>query len=229
MEISETAYWAIIGIIIAVIIAIITLIQARKTDEKIDGVINEDSYKIDNHTGLLSKEQILEVINNQIQESQITNQPFVVILIDIDNFKQIYDSNHEVGDQIIGQMKSVFNIREKDYIFYCGGDEFLVVSHLGIDVEHGRQFAERLRENVEKWNFIIDKPKKMVLSGITICCGVTIYNANDTCKDLLEKAAIACESAKNTISEDGQKRKNSTYVIEILPKKEVIEIKNGGQ
>ena len=53
-----------------------------------------------------------------------------IVFIDIDRFKAINDTlGHETGDRVLRDVASflIRNIREADYVFRWGGDEFLVL------------------------------------------------------------------------------------------------------
>lgn len=75
--------------------------------------------------------------------------PFFVLILDIDNFKDINDSHgHNVGDKLLvltsEWLKS--NFRGEDKIFRLGGDEFAVTGRVNIE------FKDRLIEKFERLN-----------------------------------------------------------------------------
>ena len=77
----------------------------------------------DQLTGLYNRHMMAEIINDD---------PSIVIILDIDNFKSINDTyGHSAGDEALctmaGRLEAVFWRRERDQIFRLGGDEFLVV------------------------------------------------------------------------------------------------------
>jgi len=53
-----------------------------------------------------------------------------LLLLDIDRFKEVNDTlGHETGDRVLKEVAAflIKNIREADYVFRWGGDEFLVL------------------------------------------------------------------------------------------------------
>ena len=60
--------------------------------------------------------------------------PLSIVFIDVDHFKKINDTlGHETGDQVLREVASFLlrHIREADYVFRWGGDEFLVLISCG--------------------------------------------------------------------------------------------------
>lgn len=58
------------------------------------------------------------------------NVPMALLLIDVDNFKQVNDTyGHETGDQVLKKVAKLLqdSFRSKDYAARIGGDEFAVI------------------------------------------------------------------------------------------------------
>ena len=77
----------------------------------------------DQLTGLYNRHMMAEIVNDD---------PSIVIILDIDNFKGINDTyGHTAGDEALCTMSSrleaVFWHHDRDLVFRLGGDEFLVV------------------------------------------------------------------------------------------------------
>lgn len=75
-----------------------------------------------------------EVIGRELHRHRRYKTPLSIIFIDIDRFKVINDTlGHETGDRVLREV-AVFllrHIREADYLFRWGGDEFLVLISCG--------------------------------------------------------------------------------------------------
>jgi diguanylate cyclase (GGDEF)-like protein len=71
-----------------------------------------------------------EIIGRELKRHRRYNIPLSLIFIDIDRFKVINDEmGHEAGDLVLQQVASflVTRVREADFVFRWGGDEFLIL------------------------------------------------------------------------------------------------------
>ena len=81
-------------------------------------------------TGCRNRRFFDEIIGRELQRHRRYDIPLSLLFVDIDRFKAINDTfGHEVGDQVLQQVAAflLHNIREADYVFRWGGDEFLVL------------------------------------------------------------------------------------------------------
>jgi diguanylate cyclase (GGDEF)-like protein len=81
-------------------------------------------------TGTHNRRFFDEVIGRELQRHQRYRMPLSVVFVDIDRFKAINDTlGHETGDRVLREVALFLlrNIREADYIFRWGGDEFVVL------------------------------------------------------------------------------------------------------
>ena len=135
-------------------------------------------------------------------------QPFTLILFDIDHFKHINDKfGHDIGDKAIvaavGRCQSY--IKRSDIIGRVGGEEFLCVFPNTSQAD-AMQIAERIRKVVAEQAFIFGE----VTVAFTISLGVAVLEPNthiDTdidnkvseqlFSDLAKKADLAMYKAKN--------------------------------
>ena len=80
------------------------------------------------------------------------DQPYSVMLIDLDHFKQINDQRgHMAGDDALRQVAAVIeqSVRRSDVAARFGGEEFMVVSaRTGVQEAHA--IAERIRRGVQE-------------------------------------------------------------------------------
>ncbi len=81
-------------------------------------------------TGLYNRRFLHEVLRREVARAERYGHALSLILIDIDNFKDINDRyGHLVGDEALRRVAKALreNIRRVDYIFRWGGDEFCLV------------------------------------------------------------------------------------------------------
>ena len=140
----------------------------------------------DHLTGLNNRKYMDIKLNEEIIRHSRHNQPFCIMLMDIDDFKKINDIyGHVVGDQVIKHLSSVIkaHVRKSDFSFRYGGEEFLILL-LNTDIENSVRIAEQIRQKVETTNFSL-KDKKFV---ITITVGVAQYIKGETSEAFIERA-----------------------------------------
>ncbi|KGP64338.1 hypothetical protein EP47_00385 [Legionella norrlandica] len=81
----------------------------------------------DSMTNLHNRRYFNNILDYEISRSERHHHVFSVLLIDMDNFKQINDSyGHPCGDQVLVKIASVLhaNVRKGDMVSRIGGDEF---------------------------------------------------------------------------------------------------------
>jgi diguanylate cyclase (GGDEF)-like protein len=106
--------------------------ELRQTNRRLETAQNELRQLVitDALTGTRNRRFFDEVIGRELQRHRRYRTPLSIVFIDIDRFKAINDTlGHETGDRVLREV-AVFllrNIREADYVFRWGGDEFLVL------------------------------------------------------------------------------------------------------
>lgn len=107
----------------------------------------------DSLTGLYNRRYFNEMIRKEISRSRRHHHPLIVFMIDINHFKWINDElSHSVGDKVLKEIAGVLtkHVRESDYLFRYGGDEFLMIC---LETEKGAEkIADRIRKAVKEWN-----------------------------------------------------------------------------
>ncbi len=156
----------------------------------------ENQAARDELTGALNRRVCREILEQQITASRISGKSFAVVFIDIDYFKSINDQHgHQVGDVVLKAFvnKVEENLREGDFIFRWGGEEFLLLlPHL--DVSKHFRVADKIRKAIED-NLIVLEDKTKV--AMTISMGVSSYPVHgSTTSQLIEKSDIAMYRAK---------------------------------
>jgi diguanylate cyclase len=103
--------------------------------------------RIDLVTGLPNRRHWNEVVTAELARFLRTRRPAVLLLIDVDNFKEVNDRHgHATGDDVLRCIAGVLraSIREIDMPARYGGDEFGVLL-TETDARGGRDVAERIR------------------------------------------------------------------------------------
>lgn len=90
--------------------------------------------------------------NKAFQLANRHQQPFALLLLDLDNFKQVNDlAGHTMGDQVLLAVADCMRqtLRATDSLFRFGGDEFAVLLQ-DQDAEHAARVASRLQYQISQ-------------------------------------------------------------------------------
>jgi len=137
--------------------------------------------------------------------AQRSTSPLTVLLIDIDNFKNINDNfGHQIGDIVIKSLANIFinTIRQSDIAIRYGGEEFLILLS-STNLHQAEILAEKIRANVNNTKIKYSGSKEL---SFTISLGLSTVKENDvdinaTIQNADKALYIAKESGKNqTIS-----------------------------
>ena len=84
----------------------------------------------DTLTGCYNRRFFHEVIGRELQRHRRYDVPLALLFLDVDEFKMVNDTlGHEAGDRLLEYVALFLksHVREADYVFRWGGDEFLVL------------------------------------------------------------------------------------------------------
>lgn len=161
--------------------------------------INIDNYILkiisstDKMTGALTRKHFDSTFSDFIKISRRLNRDFSVIMIDLDNFKDINDTfGHRMGDSILGKVGKFIldNVRKSDIVGRYGGEEFIIILP-DTTIEDGQFVMEKIRKAVEN-NYLINEDYP-----ITISLGLSNFPEHgQTVEELIEKADQALYVAK---------------------------------
>ncbi len=124
-------------------------------------------------------------------------ETFVLMMIDLDQFKRINDSHgHQAGDHVLEKVGGWLGslVREGDFVGRFGGDEFVVMlpqTELDVGVEN----AEILRAR------IAERASRVALRhgqvSVSLSIGVAASRTGDTAESILARADEALYRSKN--------------------------------
>ncbi len=152
----------------------------------------------DSLTGLYNRLYLMNELERITERSKRNNSDsFVLLYIDLDNFKYINDTlGHLAGDQLLIEVTAIFSskLRNIDLIARLGGDEFAVILY-NVSKESALKIANILRIAIQ--NYVFNKNKKSIQIG----CSIGVAPLDNTVlnkEDLLSRADFACKTAKNS-------------------------------
>jgi diguanylate cyclase (GGDEF)-like protein len=105
---------------------------------------------IDSLTGMLNRKALMNRVSELGQQSEITGEPVGLILGDLDQFKDVNDSQgHAAGDAALTDVAYLLRkrLRAFDLAYRIGGEEFLILLP-GADTRECARIAEDLRRSV---------------------------------------------------------------------------------
>ncbi len=153
--------------------------ELRRTNRRLESAQSDLRHLVitDTLTGCRNRRFFQEVITRELQRHRRYGTPLSILFIDIDRFKVINDTlGHEVGDRVLRDVAAFLlqNIREADYVFRWGGDEFLVLITCGqAEAERrGRQLQAAFDASPE----LADLPAGV---GLSIGCVEVPFEARD--------------------------------------------------
>jgi diguanylate cyclase (GGDEF)-like protein len=123
----------------------------------------------DQLTSLYNRQYFFGELDNFIAQSRQKNHRFCLVLIDVDDFKQINDQKgHLEGDRVLTGVGSLIRqtINREDIAARYGGDEFVILL-ANADQSAAAAFCEK---------FTVDVPPH--LKGITVSVGYAVYPEN---------------------------------------------------
>jgi diguanylate cyclase (GGDEF)-like protein len=135
-----------------------------------------------------------EHLTREIKRVERSGEPLSLLLLDIDDFKQLNDQfGHVAGDELLMGIAQVLNqaMRDSDLLARYGGEEFAVLAS-NTDLKGAVHLAEKIRTAVAEAAFIVGD--SMRPTRMTISIGVAQYRGSR--KQLLRATDRALYRAK---------------------------------
>jgi diguanylate cyclase (GGDEF)-like protein len=145
--------------------------ELRVTNRDLEAAQAElrDMVTTDALTGVRNRRFFDEVIHRELERHRRYKIPLSLLFVDVNRFKAVNDTlGHEAGDRILQQVAAFLmsRVREADYVFRWGGDEFVVLISCSED--------EALRKAAELQGTFDTSSKSAALPpGVGLSIGVT--------------------------------------------------------
>lgn len=142
----------------------------------------EELANIDPLTGLFNR----RCANTYIRQMVMLEQPFHIMMCDIDDFKKLNDSyGHDFGDAVLKNVSSIIQeeIAGHGYAFRWGGEEILILCD-SPEAEKARALAENIRGLLSEYTYHCQG--ETVKSSLTI--GVFPYTPGDDIEKTISRA-----------------------------------------
>lgn len=102
-------------------------------------------------TGLANRRHFRHVLGREIDAVARSGEPALLLMLDIDHFKQVNDTHgHLAGDQVLQVIAQCLAecVRPMDTVARYGGEEFAVILP-SCEAAFGHTVADRIREKIE--------------------------------------------------------------------------------
>ncbi len=150
----------------------------------------EELISVDQTTQIHNRRYFDEQLIRELERSKRTGHPMSLLMIDLDDFKQVNDSyGHAAGDSVLRQVARLLleNARAVDIVARYGGEEFAVILPR-VTRESALTVAERMRSSVAAHEFITGIAPEP-LRGLTISVGGALYPLDaNTKSELMDRA-----------------------------------------
>jgi diguanylate cyclase (GGDEF)-like protein len=177
---------ATLTLLLAVARTFVTFRQVQRLSDARRQAVTDDL------TGLGNRRSLFEHGMQRLESADAANR-LALILIDLDNFKEINDTfGHPAGDELLREIgrRLTAGASEHDLLVRLGGDEFAILCTLA-PADNGRQIATGFLDRITE-PFVIDGARLLVSAS----AGVAERDDGARIADLLRRADVAMYAAK---------------------------------
>jgi diguanylate cyclase (GGDEF)-like protein len=151
----------------------------------------------DSLTGVYNTRFFHELLGRETARADRYTTPLSLLMIDVDSFKLVNDTyGHVVGNKVLTQIAKTIErtIRNTDFVFRCGGDEFGVVLP-GTNLDGAMHAAEKILSKVESSDILTS----LGYSGpVTVSIGLSEYHRGSHFETLVAEADQALYASKRS-------------------------------
>lgn len=140
----------------------------------------------------------------EVKKSKLTGKPLSLIIFDLDHFKKLNDNyGHDAGDFVLKEKARLIRengIRQGDIFARYGGEEFCILLP-NTNLKQGFEIAERLRNLIEKHEFIYDGKRLPVTASIGVAdYRMGVNNGTDLFKRADSSVYKSKEGGRNQVN-----------------------------
>ncbi len=180
---------------------------AIPAEEKMTDSIADLQARLDRLLALAEKDPLTELSNRRALDRQLETEidrckrleiSLSIVMLDIDNFKQINDTyGHGLGDQVLELISRTISttIRKTDFAARYGGEEFVILMS-GTGLVEAENTLSRLMQDIR--NIEAHPENKDTKLKFTVSAGLMCYKGKNqtTPSELLQEADRAMYQAK---------------------------------
>ena len=151
---------------------------------------------IDDLTQLYNSRHFYQQLKMEIDRANRYKQPLTLLLLDLDDFKQVNDTyGHIEGDRILSRFGRLIKtcMRQTDSAYRYGGEEFTIILPMSTG-EDGAVMAERIRTEFKKEIFPHVSGKEEI--HMTVSIGLAQYKPQEDMKAFVHRVDQLMYQAK---------------------------------
>ncbi len=163
--------------------------ELEEAHDKLETIARKDPL-----TNLSNRRDMKEKILYEKNRFERSEKPFVIIMSDIDFFKQVNDKfGHDCGDYVLKTISNILfsSIRKQDIVGRWGGEEFILLLP-ETNLKGGKIVAEKIRKKIYKTEFIYQKNK----IPIRMTFGVSVFKLHQEINECIIEADKALYKGK---------------------------------
>lgn len=192
--------------------SIISKIKREKNYLNIETKVEKLKEENENLNNQIEKDKLTSIYNRKFLDDLLkqrvkklkdvsnTEEKFVVILLDLDNFNLVNNTyGKDIGDKVLIEFATILknSIRTTDTVGRWGGEEFMLILER-ITMNDASKVANKLKKTIEENSF-------NTVGKVTASLGITSFEEKDSISSLIQKADYSLYKAK----ENG---KNCIYI-----------------
>jgi diguanylate cyclase (GGDEF)-like protein len=154
----------------------------------------------DGLTRAFNRRYFVQRLQAEIRYADRHQQPLSLLLLDVDDFKDLNDRHgHQAGDRVLQQVSEVVTgmLRVEDVFARYGGEEFAVLAR-NIPLENALKVAERLRLEIARTQFLHAGQSLSVSVSIGVASAAGLPATDDASAKLVDLADAALYRAKRS-------------------------------
>ncbi len=181
----------LICLVITVLIITLVSVALRRYQRRINALATTDQL-----TTLPNRRGFDLLANQAMQEARRNQSALCVLMLDLDNFKQLNDSQgHMAGDEMLRRFASHLRntVRKSDIICRWGGEEFILLLK-DTTPEQARELAEKIIQQTEQSSIRFNDIDLQITTSI----GLAHLQADESLEQVITRADRALYRAKQS-------------------------------
>ena len=121
--------------------------ELKEKNVKLEFIANKDKL-----TSLYNRHFFDQIIDTEMDNADVNNEPMSLVIFDLDHFKNVNDTwGHPAGDRVLKTTAEISSklVRKCDILFRWGGEEFIILMPK-TNANEAVLVAERIRKEIEK-------------------------------------------------------------------------------